>query len=155
MELTLGTPDADRTPSNTNGGRGNTWVQLDRDTARTLDLKVGESVFLTPREVPGGLRPTSEVPARRGQELIVAQPTLSPRTLEVAALSLRINPAASRRASRRRRNALGLGLERGGQPVSQALERKCPVANLGTLVFCDDADLGAEPLEQPGALARP
>jgi hypothetical protein len=39
-----------------------TWVQLDRDTARDLDLKVGESVFLTPREVPGGLRPTSDIP---------------------------------------------------------------------------------------------
>ena len=34
------------------------WVQLDRDTDRTLALKVGESVFLIPREVPGGLRPT-------------------------------------------------------------------------------------------------
>jgi sulfate transport system ATP-binding protein len=34
------------------------WVQLDRDTARTLALQVGESVFLIPREVPGGLRPT-------------------------------------------------------------------------------------------------
>ena len=39
---------------------GGAWVQLDRDTARTLDLKVGESVFLTPRESPGGLRPTAE-----------------------------------------------------------------------------------------------
>jgi sulfate transport system ATP-binding protein len=37
-----------------------TWVQLDRDTARDLDLKVGESVFVTPREVPGGLRPAAE-----------------------------------------------------------------------------------------------
>jgi sulfate transport system ATP-binding protein len=42
------------------GGLSGTWVQLDRDTAGKLDLKVGESVFLTPRESPGGLRPTAD-----------------------------------------------------------------------------------------------
>ena len=36
-------------------------MQLDRDTARSLDLKVGERVFVTPREVPGGLKPTADV----------------------------------------------------------------------------------------------
>lgn len=42
------------------GGSTGTWVQLDRDTARTLGLHVGESVFLIPRQVPGGLRPTDD-----------------------------------------------------------------------------------------------
>lgn len=61
VELRLPTSNADSISSGANAKQPETWVQLDRDTARALDLKVGESVFLTPREVPGGLRPTSDV----------------------------------------------------------------------------------------------
>ncbi|MGO9342923.1 MAG: sulfate/molybdate ABC transporter ATP-binding protein [Acidimicrobiales bacterium] len=39
-----------------------TWVQLDRATARALQLQVGESVLLIPRDVPGGLQPTPDAP---------------------------------------------------------------------------------------------
>jgi sulfate transport system ATP-binding protein len=59
VELTLGGGD-----SGAGDGPTNTWVQLDRDTARSLDLKVGERVFVTPREVAGGLRPTADETAR-------------------------------------------------------------------------------------------
>jgi sulfate transport system ATP-binding protein len=45
-----------------------TWVQLDRDTARTISLTVGENVFVTPRQVPGGLMPSAvPVPALAGE----------------------------------------------------------------------------------------
>jgi len=38
-----------------------TWVQLDRDTARDLDLHIGENVFLEPRDAPGALDPNGSV----------------------------------------------------------------------------------------------
>ena len=53
-----GVPEAPPAAAGRGAAAPGAWVQLDRDTARTLALKVGESVFLIPREVPGGLRPT-------------------------------------------------------------------------------------------------
>ena len=55
VELSLGRPEQGQVASD---GGAHTWVQLDRATARALELKVGEAVYVTPREVPGGLRPT-------------------------------------------------------------------------------------------------
>jgi sulfate transport system ATP-binding protein len=62
VELALSNAQAASGSTALDNGRDSTWVQLDRATARTLDLKVGESVFLIPRDVPGGLRPTADIP---------------------------------------------------------------------------------------------
>jgi sulfate/thiosulfate transport system ATP-binding protein len=63
VELALSNAQAASGSTALDNGRDSTWVQLDRATARTLDLKVGESVFLIPRDVPGGLRPTADIAA--------------------------------------------------------------------------------------------